>query len=171
MLLTHQFVPTSLHPSPPSILPSDVSEYVRKLKRRCWKLTDLLMMFLILPTFPRSDVKSQRPNIRCVLFSIHIDLVLCLTRIAFWDHLRESGPHDKLALMSIQYLLSRSYGDHRSRALQIAETTYLLYALEPSPVSFHRDSIVDDASASQAKRSVAHAAGVNAIAIDKFEGR
>ena len=79
-------------------------------------------------------------------------------------------PSETSFFMSTEYLLSRSYGDHRSRSFRITETTYYLYSLHHSPVSFHQETVVADA-AKKTNRSVAHSSGVNAIAIDRFEGR
>ena len=64
------------------------------------------------------------------------------------------------------YLLNRSLALNSPRVLERAETTHLLHALQPTNVQFHgdsRDGIQLD--------SPAHASGVNAITIDKFEGR
>lgn len=72
--------------------------------------------------------------------------------------------------MNTGYLLSRSLGDRRSRALQSEETTRLLHALQPSTDVVFQNGHVTEGPA-QSRRPVAHGSGVNAITIDKFEGR
>lgn len=67
-----------------------------------------------------------------------------------------------------QHLLDRAYGFASNDVLRRATTTSLLYALQPAAVTFsQRLPAADDPHA----RIPAHVAGVNALTIDKFEGR
>ena len=74
------------------------------------------------------------------------------------------------------YIFGRALGTFSSQALQRAETSRLLNALEAAPgVTFNGR---DDATqlsrsdlAADADYVWAHKAGVNCVAIDKFEGR
>ncbi|KAJ8106288.1 hypothetical protein OPT61_g9633 [Boeremia exigua] len=67
-----------------------------------------------------------------------------------------------------QHLLDRAYGFAHHDVLQRATATSLVYALQPAAVTFsQRLPPADDPHA----RIPAHAAGVNALTIDKFEGR
>jgi DNA excision repair protein ERCC-8 len=67
-----------------------------------------------------------------------------------------------------QHLLDRAYGYIRNDALKRATAAHLTHALQPSAVNFgHQLPSVDDPHA----RIPAHASGVNALTIDKFEGR
>jgi DNA excision repair protein ERCC-8 len=67
-----------------------------------------------------------------------------------------------------QYLFDRAYGYFPNNALKRATATRLTHALQPSAVSFSQQlPSVDDPHA----RIPAHASGVNALTIDKFEGR
>ncbi|KAF2200118.1 WD40 repeat-like protein [Delitschia confertaspora ATCC 74209] len=65
--------------------------------------------------------------------------------------------------MNNQYLFDRSFGYSRHDVLKTTETSRLVYALQPNDAIFEH--------ASEPKRPVAHASGVNTIVIDKFEGR
>lgn len=69
------------------------------------------------------------------------------------------------------YLLNRSLGLNSPRVLERAETTHLLQALQPTDVQFHGDSKDVSPETGIQLDSPAHASGVNAITIDKFEGR
>ena len=66
------------------------------------------------------------------------------------------------------YHLNRSLGLNSPRVLERAETTHLLNALQPTDVQFHGDVSLETGTQLD---SPAHASGVNAITIDKFEGR
>lgn len=77
------------------------------------------------------------------------------------------------------YLLSRSLGSIGPQSLQRAETNRLLHAVQPAPGIRFDGS--DDALASVSIPTAggdgalyetwAHKAGVNALVIDRFEGR
>ena len=77
------------------------------------------------------------------------------------------------------YLLSRSLGSVGPQSLQRAESNRLLHAIQPTPgVRF--DGSDDTATSTLTPREIgdglsseiwAHKAGVNALVIDKFEGR
>ena len=69
------------------------------------------------------------------------------------------------------YLLHRSLGLNSPRVLERAETTHLLHALQPTDAQFHGDSGDVSLETGIQLDSPAHASGVNAITIDKFEGR
>ncbi|KAK4977491.1 hypothetical protein LTR66_010677, partial [Elasticomyces elasticus] len=79
------------------------------------------------------------------------------------------------------YLLNRALGSIDPRSFQTAQHTRLLHALQPAPdVSFSPASTGEGrrgggehgtASDGPTTASLAHATGVNTIAIDKFEGR
>ncbi|KAF2630801.1 WD40 repeat-like protein [Macroventuria anomochaeta] len=67
-----------------------------------------------------------------------------------------------------QHLLDRAYGFTHNDALKRATATSLIYALQPAGVTFsQRLPPADDPYA----RIPAHIAGVNALTIDRFEGR
>jgi DNA excision repair protein ERCC-8 len=67
-----------------------------------------------------------------------------------------------------QHLLDRAYGFTRNDVLKRATATNLVYALQPAALTFsHRLPSSDDPHA----RIPAHVAGVNALTIDRFEGR
>ena len=68
--------------------------------------------------------------------------------------------------MTTQHLLNRSIGLNHPNHVARATATRLIYALQPSTVNFtHPSKTVHDESLP------AHVSGVNAITIDKFEGR
>lgn len=77
------------------------------------------------------------------------------------------------------YLLSRSLGSIGPQSLQRAETNRLLHAVQPAPgIRFDgSDDTATPASISAAggdralSDTWAHKAGVNALVIDRFEGR
>jgi DNA excision repair protein ERCC-8 len=67
-----------------------------------------------------------------------------------------------------QHLLDRAYGFTHNDVLKRATATNLVYALQPAALTFsHRLPSPDDPHA----RIPAHVAGVNALTIDRFEGR
>ncbi|KAF3005774.1 hypothetical protein E8E13_007251 [Curvularia kusanoi] len=67
-----------------------------------------------------------------------------------------------------QHLLDRAYGFSPNNVLKRATATNLVYALQPAALTFsHRLPSNDDPHT----RIPAHVAGVNALAIDRFEGR
>ena len=67
-----------------------------------------------------------------------------------------------------QHLLDRAYGFTHHDVLKRATATNLVYALQPAALTFsHRLPSSDDPHA----RIPAHVAGVNALTIDRFEGR
>ena len=67
-----------------------------------------------------------------------------------------------------QHLFDRAYGYFPNNAFKRATATRLTHTLQPSAVSFSQQlPSVDDPHA----RIPAHASGVNALTIDKFEGR
>lgn len=67
-----------------------------------------------------------------------------------------------------QHLLDRAYGFTHNDVLKRATATNLVYALQPAALTFgHRLPPPDDPHA----RIPAHFAGVNALTIDRFEGR
>jgi DNA excision repair protein ERCC-8 len=67
-----------------------------------------------------------------------------------------------------QHLLDRAYGFTHNDVLKRATATNLVYALQPAALTFsHRLPSSDDPHA----RIPAHVAGVNALTIDRFEGR
>ncbi|KAF1929590.1 WD40 repeat-like protein [Didymella exigua CBS 183.55] len=67
-----------------------------------------------------------------------------------------------------QHLLERAYGFSHNDVLKRATATRLIYALQPAAVTFsQRLPPPDDPHA----RIPAHAAGVNALTVDRFEGR
>ncbi|KAH6612635.1 WD40-repeat-containing domain protein [Boeremia exigua] len=67
-----------------------------------------------------------------------------------------------------QHLLDRAYGFAHNDVLKRATATSLVYALQPAAVTFsQRLPSADDPHA----RIPAHIAGVNAVTIDRFEGR
>ncbi|CAO2648987.1 Nn.00g099360.m01.CDS01 [Neocucurbitaria sp. VM-36] len=70
--------------------------------------------------------------------------------------------------MHNQHLLDRAYGLTSNHVLKRATTSSLIYALQPAALNFsHHLPSVDTPH----DRIPAHISGVNAIAIDKFEGR
>ncbi|KAI9693894.1 MAG: hypothetical protein M1822_003165 [Bathelium mastoideum] len=76
------------------------------------------------------------------------------------------------------FLLNRAIGSVSPQSLQRAQTTQLLHALQPAPeVTFGAEPQSEDVSSSahssttKKSSNVAHKAGVNAIALDRFEGR
>lgn len=79
------------------------------------------------------------------------------------------------------FLLNRQLGQISQQALAAAQNQQLLGALQIAPdekFSWRRDDIRatradgdDDAGARSELHAKAHAAGVNAITIDQFEGR
>lgn len=80
------------------------------------------------------------------------------------------------------FLLNRSIGSISPEVLQRAQTTRLLHAIQPAPGVRLRNydartetpSTLDGQDVDWDDRSVdiwAHKAGVNSLAIDKFEGR
>ncbi|KAF1971511.1 WD40 repeat-like protein [Bimuria novae-zelandiae CBS 107.79] len=70
--------------------------------------------------------------------------------------------------MSTQQLINRAYGVQPHNAVERAVATRLVYALQPFPVNFsERLPSADDPN----ERHRAHVAGVNALTIDRFEGR
>ncbi|OCK82455.1 WD40 repeat-like protein [Lepidopterella palustris CBS 459.81] len=77
------------------------------------------------------------------------------------------------------YLLNRSLGLNGPGVLERAETTHLLHALQPAinvnfsaaPTSKAEEGSEDVQGYAAPQRGLAHASGVNAITIDKFEGR
>ncbi|KAL2350723.1 WD40-repeat-containing domain protein [Cryomyces antarcticus] len=76
------------------------------------------------------------------------------------------------------YLLNRAIGSISPQALERAQTTRLLHALQPAPsISFsngRKARSIDDTVGGRdgvTHNYLAHPAGVNTIAIDKFEGR
>lgn len=75
------------------------------------------------------------------------------------------------------YIFGRALGSISAQALQRAETTRLLYALELAPqVSFDgnetlRSGVRHDAHQDSSSDRWAHKAGVSCLVVDKFEGR
>ncbi|PSN60625.1 WD40 repeat-like protein [Corynespora cassiicola Philippines] len=70
--------------------------------------------------------------------------------------------------MTAQLILDRSYGFSPHDAFRRAATSRLVYALQPAPsVTFSEQLPADEYS----ELPPAHTSGVNALAIDKFEGR
>ncbi|KAF1942674.1 WD40 repeat-like protein [Clathrospora elynae] len=70
--------------------------------------------------------------------------------------------------MHTQHVLDRAYGFVPNHVLKRAAASRLIYALHPSAVNFSQHvPAADDPH----KRIPAHVSGVNAITIDKFEGR
>jgi len=77
------------------------------------------------------------------------------------------------------FLLNRALGTISPQALERAQNTRLIYGLQPSTdiaLSIEKPGKKPDEHGSPdgesvVRRSVAHAAGVNSITIDKFEGR
>ncbi|KAF2178572.1 WD40 repeat-like protein [Zopfia rhizophila CBS 207.26] len=72
--------------------------------------------------------------------------------------------------MNTQHLLNRAFGFHHRHVLKRAEASRLIYALQPCSMSFSQCAPLQNDPAEQ-ERAVAHLSGVNALAIDKFEGR
>jgi DNA excision repair protein ERCC-8 len=70
--------------------------------------------------------------------------------------------------MNTQHLLNRSYGFHPNHVLKRATGTQLIYSLQSSIATFSPNPRPKN---SQYERPPAHVSGVNAITIDKFEGR
>ncbi|KAF2134338.1 WD40 repeat-like protein [Dothidotthia symphoricarpi CBS 119687] len=70
--------------------------------------------------------------------------------------------------MTTQQLLDRAYGLASNNVLRRATTSRLIYALQPAAVNFSQHLPSED---SPHERIPAHVSGVNAITIDKFEGR
>ena len=71
-------------------------------------------------------------------------------------------------MTTIQHLLDRAYGFSHNDVLKRATATSLIYALQPAAVTFsQRLPPANDPHA----RIPAHAAGVNSLTIDRFEGR
>jgi DNA excision repair protein ERCC-8 len=68
----------------------------------------------------------------------------------------------------MQHLLDRAYGFSPNHVLKRATASRLIYALQPSTVNFSQSLPSEDAPH---ERAVAHVSGVNALTIDKFEGR
>jgi DNA excision repair protein ERCC-8 len=70
--------------------------------------------------------------------------------------------------MHTQHLLDRAYGFSQNHVLKRSSASQLIYALQPSTVTFsqHMPSPGDPHA-----RIPAHVSGVNALTIDKFEGR
>jgi DNA excision repair protein ERCC-8 len=71
--------------------------------------------------------------------------------------------------MTTQHLLDRAYGFTSHNALKRTIASRLIYALQPSPVSFSELLLPLEEYPTQ--RSPAHVSGINALAIDRFEGR
>lgn len=70
--------------------------------------------------------------------------------------------------MTTQQLIDRAYGITSQNALKRAVASRLVHALQPSTASFsERSPSVDDPN----ERRPAHISGVNALTIDRFEGR
>lgn len=76
------------------------------------------------------------------------------------------------------YLLNRQLGSISPQALAQAQHERLLGSLQPAPrIRFARQktdqvtSTVFQSDTVSSARAVAHSAGVNSIAVDKFEGR
>ena len=76
------------------------------------------------------------------------------------------------------FLFNRAIGNVSPQAFQRAQTTQLLHGLQPAPeVSFGAEPSSENEPSSthihtiQKASHVTHKAGVNAIAIDRFEGR
>ncbi|OCL06249.1 WD40 repeat-like protein [Glonium stellatum] len=70
------------------------------------------------------------------------------------------------------YLLNRSLGLNSPRVIERALNVHLLHALQPTGTQFHGEDSRDvSPETGVERRSLAHASGVNAITIDKFEGR
>ncbi|KAF2795637.1 WD40 repeat-like protein [Melanomma pulvis-pyrius CBS 109.77] len=69
--------------------------------------------------------------------------------------------------MNTQRLLNRSYGFHSNDVLKRATASRLIYALHSTSVTFSQSRSQD----TQNERPSAHISGVNALTIDKFEGR
>ncbi|KAF2255476.1 WD40 repeat-like protein [Trematosphaeria pertusa] len=70
--------------------------------------------------------------------------------------------------MNTQHLLERAYGSISHDVVKRATASPLVYALQPSTVNFsQRAPSRDEAD----ERLPAHVSGVNALTIDKFEGR
>jgi DNA excision repair protein ERCC-8 len=70
--------------------------------------------------------------------------------------------------MHTQHLLDRAYGFSPNHVLKRAHASQLIYALQPSAATFsQRLPSPDDPH----ERIPAHVSGVNALTIDKFEGR
>jgi DNA excision repair protein ERCC-8 len=70
--------------------------------------------------------------------------------------------------MHTQHLLDRAYGFSPNHVLKRAHASQLIYALQPSAVTFSRHLPSQD---DPHERIPAHVSGVNALTIDKFEGR
>lgn len=70
--------------------------------------------------------------------------------------------------MTTQHLLDRAYGLNSNNALRRATISHLIYALHPSTVNFSQRLPSED---DPYERIPAHVSGVNALTIDKFEGR
>lgn len=70
------------------------------------------------------------------------------------------------------FLLNRQLGSISPQALAKAQNSRLLKALAPaSDVNFALQEPTASSANLTGTRDVAHAAGVNSIAIDRFEGR
>ncbi|ORY12123.1 WD40-repeat-containing domain protein [Clohesyomyces aquaticus] len=70
--------------------------------------------------------------------------------------------------MNTQQLLNRSFGFTDHNVLKRGTASRLVYALQPSTVAFNRRHAPADATP---ERAIAHPSGVNALTIDRFEGR
>lgn len=70
--------------------------------------------------------------------------------------------------MNIQHLLNRSFGFNTSNDVKRATATRLIYAIQPTSVTFSQQSPSKD---TPNEIPPAHTSGVNALTIDKFEGK
>ncbi|KAJ4300983.1 hypothetical protein N0V90_003072 [Kalmusia sp. IMI 367209] len=70
--------------------------------------------------------------------------------------------------MTTQHLINRAYGSNSHNVVKRAVASRLVYALQPSSVNFSERLPSDD---DPNERQPAHVSGVNALTIDRFEGR
>ncbi|KAF2737862.1 WD40 repeat-like protein [Polyplosphaeria fusca] len=70
--------------------------------------------------------------------------------------------------MQNQHLLRRAIGVSPPSVLKRATASRLIYALQPAPVTFNQHALPND---SPDETPIAHLTGVNALTIDRFEGR
>jgi DNA excision repair protein ERCC-8 len=70
--------------------------------------------------------------------------------------------------MNHQHLIDRAYGLTPDNVLKRATTSSLVHAIQPAALNFSQNLPTED---DPHKRIPAHVSGVNAITIDKFEGR
>jgi len=70
--------------------------------------------------------------------------------------------------MTTQHFLNRSYGFHSNNVIKRATASRLVYALQPTSVTLSQNPALLDP---QNERPPAHISGVNALTIERFEGR